>query len=349
MSNRNYLACRYPVSQEHGIVPKSFLDELIDVVNSLPDSLFEKNDNHDIYSVMLGSLGPYTDLLHRKAVMCETLRVMAAYESDWNWNEGVDVNNPNSKKHKEGEETGAFQVSWDSMVFDRSLSDCLDRITGKHDVNTFITKMKEKHALAIEYCIRLLRFNTTWCGTINHAEMVISHVRREAVQEFKSLLTLKNVIVLNIKKQNDLSKTETLIQIASDTAGFNNIQSRAAKKLLAYDGEVYPHDGCAITLSLLLQDSGIIVEDFFQAISLTNELKNKRKWKKILVGQQQAGDIGTTCGTVPQHGSDHIYLVLKRLNEDEMIVADNQAKAPHSRWASGEGGKTPTKYFLRAV
>jgi hypothetical protein len=349
MSNRNFIASRYPVSQEHGIPPKSFLDELIDSINPLPDVVFERNDKHDIYSVMLGSLGPYTDLLHRKAVMCEVLRVMAAFESDWNWNAGVDKNNEYSKLHKQGEETGAFQVSWDSLVFDKSLTDCLDRLAGAHDVDTFISKMKQNHSLAVEYCARLLRFNTTWCGTINHASMVISHVRRDSVQEFKSFLTLNTKADINNKEGNDISRIDALIKIASDSVRFNDVQKRAAKKLLDYDGEIYPHDGCAITLSILLQDAGVIVPDIYQAIELTNELKEKRKWKKIPVGQQEAGDIGTTCGDVALHGADHIYLVLKRLNDDEMVVADNQAKDPHSRWASGEGGKTPTKYFLRAV
>lgn len=344
MSNRNFIACRYPVSQEHGITPKSFLDELIDTINQLPDVVFEKNNNHDVYSIMLGSLGPYTDLLHRKAVMCEVLRVMAAFESDWNWNAGVDANNNYSKHHKEGEETGAFQVSWDSKYFDKSLVDCLDRVTGKHDVDTFISKMKENHSLAIEYCARLLRYNTNWCGTLNHSSMVISHVRRESVEEFKSFLTLNS----NVLEDNN-SVADKLIKLATDTISFTDVQKRAAKKLLDYDGEIYPHDGCAITLSILLQNSGVNVSDTYQAIELTNELKDKRKWAKIPVGQQQAGDVGTTCGNLAKHGSDHIYLVLKRLNDDEMIIADNQAKEPHFRWASGEGGKTPTKYFLRPV
>ena len=188
MSDRNFIACRLPVSKEHGVPPKSFIDQLIDKVKKMPDDIFERNDHHDIYSVMLGPLGPYKNLQHRKAVMCEVLRVVAAFESDWNWNAGVDKNNANSMAHKEGEETGAFQVSWDSMVKDKSLKDCVDRYVGKHDVNTFIKGMKENHDLGIEYCIRLLRFNTTWCGTLNKASMVIAHVSRESVNEFESYL-----------------------------------------------------------------------------------------------------------------------------------------------------------------
>lgn len=193
MSRRTYIACHHPVSDQHESPPNSFLDQLIDAINPLPDTVFERNDLHDIYGVILGALGPYTDLLHRKAVMCEVLRVQAAFESDWNWNEGVDTTNLHSVHHKEGAETGAFQVSWDSMHFDKSLENCLDRLAGAHDVDTFIEQMKLKHPLAVEYCARLLRFNTTWCGTINNAHQVIAHARRDAVAEFKTFLHLNPV------------------------------------------------------------------------------------------------------------------------------------------------------------
>ena len=193
MSQRTYIACHQPVSAQHQSPPNSFLDQLIDAINPLPDAVFDQNDRHDVYSVMLGALGPYPDLLHRKAVMCEVLRVQSAFESDWNWNEGVDINNANSLAHKQGEETGAFQVSWDSMHFDPSLKDCVRPFFQPDDVDSFIKQMKLNHALAVEYCARLLRFNTTWCGTINNASMVIAHARRDAVAEFKSFLHLNPV------------------------------------------------------------------------------------------------------------------------------------------------------------
>jgi len=140
----------------------------------------------------------------------------------------------------------------------------------------------------------------------------------------------------------------TLVEFASDANQLITAQQIAAKKLLDYDGEIYPNDGCAITLSVLLQEAGIAVTDTYQAITLGNTLKMKRKWQVIPVGEQKMGDVGSTCGTEPNHGSDHIYLVLKTLNDDEMVVADNQMTRPHFRYASGIGGKTPTKFFLRA-
>jgi hypothetical protein len=188
--SRPYNACRHAVSIQHEQPPISFLDQLIDAINPLSDDVFAKNDLTDIYSAMKSSLGPYDGLLHRKAVMCEVLRVQAAFESDWNWNEGVDINNANSVAHADGQETGAFQVSADSMRFDKSLPACVKRLAGKNDVATFIEAMKSNHALAVEYCARLLRFNTKWCGTINKPSQVTSHVRRDAVAEFQTFLTV---------------------------------------------------------------------------------------------------------------------------------------------------------------
>ncbi|HTV30575.1 MAG TPA: hypothetical protein VMF32_22715 [Xanthobacteraceae bacterium] len=146
---------------------------------------------------------------------------------------------------------------------------------------------------------------------------------------------------------SDAQNVPRLIKVASDPAQLIAAQEIAARRLLDYDGEVFPHDGCAITLSVLLQKAGISIDDIFQAIALGNLLQNERRWQRIPVGEQQAGDVGSTCGPTPHHGSDHIYLVLKALNTDEMIIADNQASAPHFRFASGQG-KTPTTFFLRA-
>jgi hypothetical protein len=191
MSARVYNACLQPVNPpQHGSPPTSFLDQLIDAINPLPNDIFAPSANYDIYSVMLSTLGPWQGLLHRKAVMCEVLRVQPGFESDWNWNCGVDTNNPSSIAHIEQQETGAFQVSADSMHFDQSLPDCVDRLAGAHDVITFINSMKSNHPLAVEYVARLFRFNTTWAGTINKPSQVRGWVRRDAVAEFQTFLTL---------------------------------------------------------------------------------------------------------------------------------------------------------------
>lgn len=140
---------------------------------------------------------------------------------------------------------------------------------------------------------------------------------------------------------------ERLIAIGSDKNQLQNAQHAAARKLLKFDGEIYPSDGCAITLSTLLQEAGIEVPDTYQAIVL-GRLLEKIGWTRVPIGQQKVGDVGSTCGPTPHHGVDHIYLVLRPVNADEMVIADNQRTEPHFRWASGKGGKSPTKFFLRA-
>jgi hypothetical protein len=367
MSQRIYNACHRAVSSQHESPPNSFLDQLIDAIDPLPDEIFAKDDRRDIYSVMEGALGPWTGLLHRKAVMCEVLRVQAAFESDWKWNEGVDVNNHHSMTHIEGQETGAFQVSADSMAFDQSLRDCVDRALGSHEPLVFISGMQANHVLAVEYCARLLRFNTTWCGTINDHRQVIEHVSRDAVAEFQTFLhagsgsaVTSPALAAPVPSEEvpaggatggsmgDKTRTPTLLQLAGNVSTLDSAQARAAAELLAYDGEVYPQDGCAITLSVLLREAGINVPLIYQAIALGPHLRDVRKWEVIPVGQQAPGDVGSTCGSEAHHGFDHIYLVLKKLNDDEMLIADNQSTQPHFRFASGQG-KTPTKFFLRAT
>jgi Lipase (class 3) len=137
-----------------------------------------------------------------------------------------------------------------------------------------------------------------------------------------------------------------LVAIASNPQALQAAQATAAQRLLAYDGEKYPQDGCAVTLSVLLQQSGINVPDTYMAIDMCRLLQT-RGWRRIALEEQQKGDVGTTCGEVPNHGTDHVYVVLRSLNPDEMVVADNQEPVPHFRFASGKG-KSPTTYFLRA-
>lgn len=138
-----------------------------------------------------------------------------------------------------------------------------------------------------------------------------------------------------------------LVEIASNPMRLDAAQAEAGQELLHFDGEKYPADGCAITLSTLLRESGIDIPFTFQALALDNALQ-KRGWQRIAIGEQKAGDVGSTCVSYPRHGSDHIFLVLHALNTDEMLIADNQSRSPHFRYASGKGGKTPTTHFLRA-
>ncbi|MBA7847293.1 hypothetical protein HV213_13820 [Klebsiella sp. RHBSTW-00484] len=350
MNKRIFITTRYPVSAQHARPPIEFLDQIVDTLDALPDDVFAENKLHDIYAVMKGALGPYTSLAHRKAVMCEVLRVQAGFESDWRWSAGVDKKNHRSLTHIESEEAGAFQVSFDSIGGRHSALFDFAKQRGIDTAETFITKMKEDHDLAVEYCARLLRINTTWCGTIKDPSKVISHVRRDAVEEFQTFLSLKTppqaMFAKNTVLLSDKEKIIEVMNIARTPSRYDKVQEIAAIELFKLAHEHWPHDGCALNLSNLLQEGDIAVPDIMQALALGNYLHDHRQWTTIPVGQQQPGDVGSTCGPTAHHGYDHIYLVLERIDDDKMIIADNQKPVPHERFASGKG-RTPTKFFLR--
>ena len=352
INKRIFITTRYPVSAQHGRPPIAFLQQLVETLDGLPDDVFAENELHDIYAVMKGVLGPYTSLKHRKAVMCEVLRVQAGFESDWRWDAGVDSGNHRSRTHIESEETGAFQVSFDSIGTRQSALLGFAKQHGIDTAETFITKMKTDHGLAVEYCARLLRISTSWCGTIKDPTKVISHVRRDAVEEFQTFLlpriSSQTLSAAGIGPLSDKDKMIEVINIARTPARYEKVQEIAASELFKLTHESWPHDGCALNLANLLQEGGIAVPDVTQALALGNYLHDERKWQKIPVGQQQPGDVGSTCGPTAHHGYDHIYLVLERQDSDKMVIVDNQQPLPHERLASGKG-KTPTKFFLRPV
>lgn len=122
--------------------------------------------------------------------MLELLRCLGGFESSWNWREGVDTTNKTSMAHIEGQETGIFQVSYDSLNLEkkgRTLRNLLDA-KGIHSPKEFIVQMKLDHELAFEYCARLLRISYKWDGPIKRGE-IDSSLSRPAVQEFIRLLS----------------------------------------------------------------------------------------------------------------------------------------------------------------
>ena len=178
-------ATRQPVSNR-GVPPDSFLDELVAWGKIAPDEIFAPNSNKDVYSNVVGVLGPWEDLRHRRAVMLEVMRVLAGFESSWDWNAGVDVTNATSVT-PDTIEAGAWQVSANSMHFGEELKNLVLTKVGSLDGNEFQRAMKTDHPLAMEYVARLLR------RTVNHHGPVKRHeidpwLREDAVAEFRALL-----------------------------------------------------------------------------------------------------------------------------------------------------------------
>lgn len=183
--NRAFTACKQIV-KNRGTAPDAFLNELIDWAISAPDEIFLLNSAHDIYSNVFSELGPWRGTKHRKAVMLEVLRVLGGFESSWDWNEGVDRNNPGSNTPCT-EEAGIFQCSGNSMSFDLSLKQLLIAVSGKSDCDTFRHVTKDNHQFAIEYCARLIRFTVNHHGPIKR-KGINKWLRKDAVEEFENFL-----------------------------------------------------------------------------------------------------------------------------------------------------------------
>lgn len=188
MNLQKYIATKQHVLNR-GVPPDSFLAALVEFGRTAPDEIFAQNANPaDIYASVKGELGPFgSDLPLRRAAMLEVMRVHSGFESSWNPREGVDVTNRTSMAHIEGQETGAFQVSFDSL---RLGSGALMPFAQAHGIETprkFIDRMKADLPFALEYYARLVRVSTQWAGPLKRRE---AHpwLRRDAMAEFQSLI-----------------------------------------------------------------------------------------------------------------------------------------------------------------
>lgn len=186
MSEMRYTATKQPVSNR-GVPPDAFLDALVWWGKQAPDEIFAVNNHADVYSGIVGVLGPWEGLKHRRAAMLEVMRVLAGFESSWNWNAGRDTTNPTSVT-PETTEAGAWQVSANSMNFGQELKDLVIARVGSLDGHAFQKGMKEDHELAMEYIARLLRRTTRHNGPVVRHE-IDPWLRRDSVAEFQRFLS----------------------------------------------------------------------------------------------------------------------------------------------------------------
>lgn len=177
-----------------GRPPEAFIDQLIAWGRTAPDEIFAINPNPaDIYASVEPLLGPWMGLLHRRAVMLEVLRVLAGFESSWDWLEGRDVTNSTSNR-PETEEAGAWQVSANSMYFGRDLKALVAARVKDHDhdgdidADDFRAAKKLDHPFAIEYTARLLRHTVRHHGPVLRGE-IHPWLSRAAVKKFMELLS----------------------------------------------------------------------------------------------------------------------------------------------------------------
>jgi hypothetical protein len=203
--NRNMIfsATKTPVFNR-GAAPDDFLTALVQFGQTAPDEIFEPNPNHDIYSLIapvLAEIDPVSNrrvwlggIPQRRAAMLEAMRVHGMLESSGNWNEGVDKTNQSSEENIRGQETGVFQVSYDSLDLDPSgsLNACVQRYEIVTGPQTFIDAMKSNHALAIEYYARLVRVSIRWAGPLisvhGNPPAILRWLSISAMNEFQALI-----------------------------------------------------------------------------------------------------------------------------------------------------------------
>lgn len=169
-----------------GVPADDFLDQLVAWGRTSPDDIFTRNPFSDIYSSVFNTLGPYDDnTAYRRAVMLEVMRVLAGFESSWNWNEGPAM----SAAHPTPDtlQAGAWQVSANAMNFGQELRDLVLAKVGATDATAFQRGMKENHPLAMEFVARLLRRTTQHHGSV-HRHEIDPWLRRNAVAEFQTLI-----------------------------------------------------------------------------------------------------------------------------------------------------------------
>lgn len=132
-------------------------------------------------------IGPWEGPKHRRAAMLEVMRVHAGFESSWNWKEGVDLTNKTSQAHIEGQESGVFQVSFDSTFIHGREIQPFAIASGIDTAEKFIVEMKANHTLAMEYYARLVRVSIEWAGPLKRHE-ALPWLNRDAVKEFETAL-----------------------------------------------------------------------------------------------------------------------------------------------------------------
>jgi hypothetical protein len=191
-----------------------FLQELVVWGKTAPEAIFadQPGNEKDIYASLTEELGPFGGILHRKACMLEVMRVLAGFESSWNFNEGRDTTNVTSVT-PDTIEAGAWQVSANSMNFGDELKDLVRANVGTLDGNAFQKAMKQNHPLAMEYIARLMRRTRKANGPLlkgkerrifkpafqGEKQSIYPWLSREAVAEFQAFLRPRSPIRRGIR------------------------------------------------------------------------------------------------------------------------------------------------------
>lgn len=202
---------KFPIASKEGVsnrgtAPVSFLTELVQWGKSADESIFAPNARFEIYSKVNPELGPFVRPLQRRAVMLEVMRVLAGFESSWDWTEGVDTSRL-GKDTPENAEAGAWQVSYNARNVNPEMMHVILRFSGAREIlinsgAVFQRITKEYHTFAMEFVSTLMRYNTKHNGPLYKGDerlairsslrgpqnSIYPWLRKSCVAEFESLL-----------------------------------------------------------------------------------------------------------------------------------------------------------------
>jgi hypothetical protein len=165
--------------------------ELIAWGRSIDGVIYAPNANAaDIFADLFPILGPWKSPLHRLAALMEAMRALAGLEASWLWACGVDTTNKQSQRLPECEESGIFQVSFNStaLAFQGHTMLPFARANGIDTPAKFIAAMKRDHVLAMTYFALLSRINLRWDGPLIRHE-IDGCLSRAAVDAFLAILS----------------------------------------------------------------------------------------------------------------------------------------------------------------
>lgn len=179
-------------------IPLDFLEDLVNWVNIAPEEIFtdgyrgKETDIYDLFTEERPDLSSddLGDIAYRKALICETFRVLGGYESSWNWDQSRHHANKTEVDDYKAS-AGIFQVAPNSTYFDKSLKECFWRFYDGSDKSTFSKKyskefrdlMKQNREFAFEYTTRLIRFTIRHHGPLVRRE-IFSWMSEQSINEF---------------------------------------------------------------------------------------------------------------------------------------------------------------------
>jgi hypothetical protein len=202
----NFVATKAIQVPNQGPPPDDFIALLLAFGTVAGDYVFEFNENNDIFSIIgpiLGTVDPQTGavswpggIAQRRAALLVALLYDAGFESSWNLQCGVDMEPGAGTGRPASEwEAGAWQVSQNSMIFDRTLLDLVAaHCGGLTDPATFQAGMKADKLLAVYYAGWLFRYDTEWSGPCDSGDLAAAMSVENGAQAIAAMNELMALI-----------------------------------------------------------------------------------------------------------------------------------------------------------